>query len=145
MSMRMAPPGWGTTSHTGLVKCCGPHHWARCWGSVHALITSSRGASMMRVRTSSHGAVPGCCAAGVLVLLFVVVMVRLLCLQFAEVVLQAVQARVPEPAVLRHPHVHVLKGGGGQVVPFFPPHFAGRNQPGGLQEVEVFHDPKAGQ
>src|SRR5579859_5284682 len=51
MQMRMAPPGLTSTSQTGLVKPCGPHQRISCCGSVHALKTSSRGASTMRVST----------------------------------------------------------------------------------------------
>src|SRR6266436_2463034 len=40
-----------------FVKPIGPHHCATCLGSVHALNTSSRGASKTRVRTISRSAV----------------------------------------------------------------------------------------
>src|SRR6476620_3922578 len=51
--MRHAPPGRTSSSHTGLVKRCGPHHCSICFGSVHALNTISGGASKTRVMTSS--------------------------------------------------------------------------------------------
>src|SRR3972149_245681 len=52
--MRMAPPGRTFNSQTGFVNPFGPHHCATCFGSVHALNTSSRGASKTRVMTSSR-------------------------------------------------------------------------------------------
>src|SRR5579864_3300795 len=45
MTMRHAPPGLTSSSHTGLVKFFGPHHCAICFGSVQALKTMSGGAS----------------------------------------------------------------------------------------------------
>ena len=57
MSIRMAPPGRASASQTGLVNPCGPHHRASRSGSVHALKTSARGASKVRVRTTSRLAV----------------------------------------------------------------------------------------
>ena len=45
MWMRSAPPTRGSISQTGLVKPLGPHHCAKCFGSVHASNTSARGAS----------------------------------------------------------------------------------------------------
>src|SRR5713226_1002272 len=53
MSMRMAPPGRASNSQTGFVKPFGPHHCAMCFGSVHTLNTSSRGASKTHVMTSA--------------------------------------------------------------------------------------------
>src|SRR5271170_5128454 len=52
--MRMAPPTRTSRSHTGFVNPFGPHHCATCLVSVHALNTSSRGASNTRVITRSH-------------------------------------------------------------------------------------------
>src|SRR5205809_6972106 len=53
MTMRYVPPGRTSISQTGTVKVCGPHHSDICFGSVHALNTSVRGALMMRVKTIS--------------------------------------------------------------------------------------------
>src|ERR1700722_2290909 len=49
ISMRMSPPGRTSISQRGLVKPRGPHHCARCFGSVHAWKTSARGASKTRL------------------------------------------------------------------------------------------------
>src|SRR5437763_13467663 len=111
--MRIAPPGRTSNAQTGLVKCFGPHHCATCFGSVHALNTRSRGASKMRVMTSSR-----CCVRGsddiavvsalefvwvIPVISVISVILLLLLLKLLEVVLQAVHALVPEPAILLHP------------------------------------------
>src|SRR5438034_1059469 len=56
MSMRMAPPGLTSNTHTGFVNPCGPHHCAMWLGSVHILKTISRGASNVRVITSFRSA-----------------------------------------------------------------------------------------
>src|SRR2546427_8346498 len=93
ISMRMAPPGRTSNSQTGFVNPCGPHHCARCFGSVHAAHTSSRGASIVRVRRSSDDAgaevvkLEDRFTAGPVLRLFAG-MFLLLDLKFAEVVLQ---------------------------------------------------------
>src|ERR1700732_1343833 len=56
MTILSAPPGLRSISQTGLVKVFGPHHFASCFGSVHALNTSSRGALKTRVMVSSRSA-----------------------------------------------------------------------------------------
>src|SRR5271168_2669327 len=56
MRIRSLPPGRRSSEHSGVVNPCGPHHFARCRGSVHTLNTSARGASRTRVRSSSRGA-----------------------------------------------------------------------------------------
>src|SRR3954451_9762006 len=55
--MSIVPPTRASTSQTGLVKWCGPHHRATCAGSVHIRNTSSRGASNVRVMASSRSAI----------------------------------------------------------------------------------------
>src|SRR5713101_596406 len=54
MTMRKEPPGRTSISQIGLVNPFGPHHFAICFGSIHALNTTSRGASRRRVMTSSR-------------------------------------------------------------------------------------------
>src|SRR5436190_21186379 len=49
MWIRMAPPGRTSSSQTVLVKYLGPHHFIICSWSIHALNTTSRGASKTRV------------------------------------------------------------------------------------------------
>src|SRR5579871_3650853 len=54
ITIRQAPPTRTSASQTELVQPLGPHHLAKCAGSVQALNTSSRGASKTRVRTTSR-------------------------------------------------------------------------------------------
>ena len=54
MTIRQAPPTRASNSQIGFVKPLGPHHRAMCLGSVHALKTSPRGASKIRVITTSR-------------------------------------------------------------------------------------------
>src|ERR1700730_11936287 len=56
MCTRIAPPGRASSSQTGFVKPLGPHHCASSCGSVHALNTTSRGASNTRVILSWRSA-----------------------------------------------------------------------------------------
>src|ERR1700733_9570124 len=96
MTMWSAPPGRKSSSQIGFVKPFGPHHRARCCGSVQAWKTSARGASMRRVMTSSRSGKAG-------IGLFLSVMLRFLGLQFVQVVVQAIEAVVPEAPVMREP------------------------------------------
>src|SRR5437016_584733 len=102
--MRIAPPGRTSSSQTGLVNHFGLHHCAMCFGSVQALNTSSRGASKMRVMTTSRLLDGSCDEIGVVsVLGFVWVIFLLLLLKFMEVILQTVHALFPQTAVLFQP------------------------------------------
>src|SRR6266581_3549635 len=126
--MRMAPPGFASNSHTGFVNPWGPHHCATCFGSVHTLNTSSRGASNTRVRTNS-------CSS--LAMTFPVDMLFLLFLYVAQVVIQPTEALCPERPVLRHPIRDVLEGCGSD--PAGPPLrlAATCNQTGVFQHLKV--------
>src|SRR6266571_3446330 len=57
MMNRHAPPGLTSISWIVVVKPVGPHHWAICRGSVHALNTSSLGALKTRLMTISRSVV----------------------------------------------------------------------------------------
>src|SRR5260370_42150869 len=105
MTMRQAPPGLTSISQTGFVKPRGPHQCAMCLGSVHALNTSSRGASKTRVMTSSR------CGALVtaLFLSLLAAMLLLLLFQLDQIVFQTIEALLPETAVVLHPAGDVLE------------------------------------
>src|SRR5207302_8793339 len=137
MWMRMAPPGRASTSQTGAVKPCGPHHCATRFGSVHAANTSARGALNVRVRPSSRSVLPGsgrpaASLAG---------MSLLLSLYLAQVVVQTVEGRCPEPPVVPHPIGHLLERA--CLEPARPPlrPLASRDQPGALQYLEMLGNP----
>src|SRR5262245_47358845 len=98
MVRRQMPPGRTSISWMVVAKPCGPHHCARCCGSVQAANTSWRGASKMRVKMSSRSAVE----AG-LTPVFFAGMLFLLGLQFLKVGVQTIEALFPELAVMFEP------------------------------------------
>src|SRR5580698_9034778 len=55
MTKRQTPPGLKSKLDVVVVKPFGPHHCARCLGSVHAAKTRSRGASNSRVPMIDRG------------------------------------------------------------------------------------------
>src|SRR5487761_923808 len=109
--MRIAPPTRTSNSQTGLVNPFGPHHCAVCFASVHALNTSSRGASNSRVITRSHSEdpralIPALYADMLLLLLFIF---RILFVHFPQIVVEPVETLLPKPPVVFHPTGHVLQ------------------------------------
>src|SRR5216684_8575319 len=56
MHSRQVPPKRTSISHENTLKPWGPHQRIKCSGSVQASKTSSRGASKIRVMTSSRSA-----------------------------------------------------------------------------------------
>src|SRR6266436_4339274 len=126
--MRMAPPGFTSNSHTGFVNPWGPHHSATRFGSVHALNTSSRGASNTRVRTNSCSSLAITFPADMLFLLF---------LYFAQIVIQPIEALRPELPVVPDPIGNVLERRGRD--PAGPPLrlAAASNQTGVFQHCKV--------
>src|SRR5215469_18335111 len=83
----------------------GPHHCAACFGSVHTLKTSSRGASKTRVRTRSGAFL----FAGLLAPASGAAMVFLLFLDPSQVIVQSIEALRPEPPVALDPSCHVFE------------------------------------
>src|SRR5580704_49001 len=146
MTIRKAPPGRASISQTGLVKPLGPHHFARCAGSVHILNTSSRGASMMRLRMSSRSAaaVAGCAIWMVPRMVgsaASLVRSRFLSgLDFLQVFVQPVEALFPEPAVMFDPIGGVLQWR--RLEPARPPlrRAAARDQAGTLEHLQMLRD-----
>src|SRR5215831_9152911 len=101
MTRCQAPPGRTSALQETVVKPRGPHQRVKCSGIVQARKTSRRGASRRRVITSSCSRVA---AASV-----VAVMRRLRLLQFVEVIGEAVEAFLPEPAIGFEPDAGVLQ------------------------------------
>src|SRR6266853_2478766 len=128
MWMRMAPPGLASSSQTGLVKWCGPHHTATHFGSVQALNTSFLGASNTRVSTNS---------CSLLAIMFPVAMLVPLLLHVAQIIVEAIEALHPKLPVVRHPISDVFQGRGGD--PARPPLrlASARNQAGMFQHLQV--------
>src|SRR5215471_17971528 len=93
-----APPGRTSIWHAMVVKPCGPHQRAAIAWSVQARNTRSRGASNSRVITSSRslGVMTGSAlAAAGMRLSFP--------LDLTQVVVETIEAGVPELAVVRQP------------------------------------------
>src|ERR1700687_4203233 len=102
MMNRQVPPALTSISCVVTLNPRGPHQWPMCFGSVHALKTSSRGASIRRERTISRSSVfegfrpvAGLFVAGIFF--------SLLSLKLAEIIIQAIEALVPELPVLIDP------------------------------------------
>src|SRR5271169_5158519 len=139
MWKRYAPPGRKSALRTVLGKPRGPSQRTIRSGSVQAFQTKSRGAFKMRVMTSTRPS--GCTAA----LLFAGMFLLLLDFQFAhlqlaQILLQTIEALLPETAI-------VLQTVGGVLErtclePAGPPlRFAAtRDQTGTLQHLEVLGD-----
>src|SRR5438045_137948 len=126
-----------------LVNPFGPHQCAMCRGSVQASNTSARGASKTRditISRSAAGLAPGAEADAWLGLFFSLATLVLLGLQLGEVVLESVEAFLPEAAVLLDPGVHVFERAGVETArpPLRLP--AARDQAGALEDLEVLGD-----
>src|SRR5712671_1549908 len=115
------------------MKPCGPHQRAARSGSVHARNTSRRGASKMRVMTSSRSRT----SASMLVLVSIFL---LLSLQFVQVILQAIEALFPEMAIMLEPVGGILQRTGFE--PAGPPLrlAATRNKARVLEHLEMLGD-----
>src|SRR5271170_3690985 len=138
MEARNVPPGRTSMSQRSVTKPCGPHQRAARSGSVQALNTSRRGASKMRVITSSRSVDPGASAA-MLVLASICVLLRL---QFVEILIQPIEALFPMPAVMFEPLGGILERT--RIEPAGPPLrlAPARDQAGALQHLQVLGDPR---
>src|ERR1700716_3179848 len=103
MTKRQTPPGFMSNALVVVVKPSGPHHCARCLGSVHAFHTRLRGASNTRVPISARGS----CSSS---RLFFTSTLLLLHLQFTQIYVQSIEAFLPEAAVAFEPVVNALEG-----------------------------------
>src|SRR5262245_4396811 len=101
MPKRKAPPGRTSISQKGVVKPRGPHHCAKRPGSVQALKTRRRGASKTRVMTSSR--------SSVWVAAFVLASMSLPLFQLVQIVIQAIEALLPETAIVFQPVAGILE------------------------------------
>src|SRR4249919_3580861 len=96
------PPGRKSKVCVVVVKPFGPHHCARCFGSVHTENTSSRGASSTRVPMIERGS----CSRSRLLFTLTLLLLRL---QRFEIITQPIEALVPKPAILFEPAVGFLE------------------------------------
>src|SRR6202171_4878659 len=95
MMNRQTPPGLTSISKIVVVKSFGPHQEPMCSGSVQAWKTRSRGASNTRVKTISRSAA--------LVLALLAAMLLLLVFQFTQIIVQTIEALLPETAIVLRP------------------------------------------
>src|SRR5256885_11683163 len=133
MTKRHTPPGRKSYALVVVEKPSGPHHCARCLGSVHAVHTSSRGASSTRVAMIDRGS---CLRSR----LFLALTLLLLGLQYLQIILQPIEAFLPQPAVALEPIVDLLDGV--RLDAAGPPLrlAASRHEAGTLQHLEVLGD-----
>src|SRR4051812_23612469 len=146
MWMRIAPPGRASSSQRGLVKWCGPHHWAMCSGSVQTLNTRARGASKTRVSTSSSpDPLPGCLPARAAApgSLFSATLF-LLGLKLFQVIIEPVEALFPELPVELDPRGGVLQRP--RLQPARPPlrFAAAGDEPRALEHLQVLGNRRQG-
>src|SRR5579872_3546316 len=111
MDMDQAPPARGSALQEIMVQPCGPHHFIKCSGLVNALNTSSRGASKMRMTTSSRSldSTPGSnfAVCGAPLLLLVAAILLLLHsrgwfvprLKLLQILVKPVEALFPETTI----------------------------------------------
>src|SRR2546423_14274473 len=100
MTKRHTPPGRKSKALVVVEKPLGPHHCARCLGSVHTDHTNSGGASSTRVTMIDR-------ASRSRSRLLLALTLLLLGLQLLEVIVQAVEAFLPEAAIALQPVVDV--------------------------------------
>src|SRR5579883_1945708 len=124
-----------------VVNPRGPHHAARCLGSVQAWKTSSRGASKVRASSNWPFTANGRLAAALLFAGFADMRFLLfLLLHCVQIFVQAVEAILPEPPVMFEPAGSVLERP--RFEPTQPPLRgpAACDQPRPLQNLQVLRD-----
>src|SRR5580658_5765537 len=97
MTKRQMPPGRMSKLDVVVVKPSGPHHCARCFGSVHAEKTSSRGASNSRMPTIERGSLSR--SRLFLAAMFLAFRLRSFGLELFQVGVEAIEALFEKPAI----------------------------------------------
>src|SRR5215472_9310026 len=149
MTKRQTPPGRKSKLEVVVVKPCGPHHCARCFGSVQAEKTSARGALNSRVPMIARGSASRSRRLNATMLPAArvrVLMATLLTglwvfgLQLLQIGIQAVEALGEKAPVMIEPIVDVPECP--RLDPARPPLrlAAARDQTGALQHLEVLRD-----
>src|SRR5580658_5668038 len=135
MQTRNFPPGLMSMSQNVVVKPCGPHQRATCSGSIHALNTRRRGASMTRVTTSCRS-VASAAAVSVATSMAAPTLFPLP-LQILQIGLETIEALLPEGAIMLQPIRGVLEWT--RLEPTWSPLrlAATRDQPGAFQHFQV--------
>src|SRR6266481_6326879 len=94
ITMRKSPPGRESISHDVILKPLGPAQHAIRSGSAQALNTRSRGALKTRVMSNSRS------RDSLAAALLLTAISLLLGLQLAQIVLQPIEAFLPEAAIV---------------------------------------------
>src|SRR5262245_64886902 len=108
MTKRQTPPGRKSKACVVVVKPFGPHHCARCAGSVHTRNTNSRGASSTREPTIERGS----CSRSILLLsamIFLPFLLFLFGLQHLQIAVETIEALFPKPTIFLQPLVGFLE------------------------------------
>src|SRR5215469_11779412 len=131
MTKRQTPPGRMSKLDVVVENPLGPHHCARCFGSVQASNTSVRGASMMRVVTMDRAASAISLSAPTFLLLF------FFGLQLPDIVLEAVEPLFPDFAIPLEPGIGLLERA--RLDAAWPPLriLAARDETGRLQHLQM--------
>src|SRR5487761_2594010 len=133
MTKRQTPPGLNSKAEVVVVKPSGPHHCARCCGSLKAENTSSRGASNTRVPTMERGSRSRS-------MLFVTLTLLSLGLQHLQVIVEAIEPLFPEPAIFGEPVVDRLECRRLELAGTPLRLTRTRDQPGVFQHLEMLGD-----
>src|SRR5262245_61837876 len=102
MTKRHTPPTRMSKVLVVVVKPFGPHHCAKCLGSVQAWNTRSRGASKTRVATIAVGSRSRS-------MLFLADTLLLLGLQGTKILIEPIEALFPQAAIAFQPVVNALQ------------------------------------
>src|SRR4051794_8396572 len=124
----------------------GTHHCRNRSASVHASNTTSRGPSIVRVTTSSWSDVRSTVVRSIVVASAAlgVSIVPLLLSSLRDDLLQPVEPRVPQPALLLDPRGLVLETPRAEPARPHPPDLLGRDELGVLQHPDVLPHPGKG-
>src|SRR5580704_14052301 len=104
MTKRQTPPGRKSKLDVVMEKPFGPHHCAKCFGSVHTENTSARGASNSRMPTIERGSRSR--SRLLLAAMFLALRFRF-GLQLFQIGVEAVETFLEETAVVLEPVVDV--------------------------------------
>src|SRR5208282_5237743 len=107
MTKRQTPPERNSKREVVVEKPFGPHHCARCFGSVQTENTSSRGASNSRMPTIERGSRSR--SRLLFTAMFLALGFRRFGLQNFQIDVEAIEALFEEPAIVFEPVVDVLE------------------------------------
>src|SRR5262245_12072777 len=136
MTKRHTPPGRKSWACVVVVKPFGPHHCARCFGSVHTENTNARGASNTREPMIERGSRSRSILFFTVIVFYPLGLFRL-GLQYLQVVVEPIEPLFPESAILLEPLVgfpksaHIDSAGTHLRIP------ATRDESGALEDLQV--------